>query len=148
MRHSIAGSVIFGRSTSIRRSTAIESSKQDNKPEKTDKSDKDQLDRSEENDENIDGKNAHQAHIKVELLRREVAEKEACSVLRSLCQDAAKLLPPSELSLDISDLLSGIMLLGNLCKRIGYEKDQLEIKIQKLQKEHSLELSNKDIMVW
>lgn len=84
---------------------------------------------------------------KLRLIQLEIAEKEACNVLRALCSDASMLLPPSEQALEVEDLLSGVLLLGSLCKRIGYEKEQTEKRLAIARKEHDTALADKKSLV-
>lgn len=60
---------------------------------------------------------------KLRLIQLEIAEKEACKVLRSICEENSKQFNvPIGVELEINDILTGILMLGNLCKRIGNEK--------------------------
>ncbi len=69
------------------------------------------------------------SEMKVRLVQHEIAEKEACKMIQSLCQELSCL---SHVDIggtnydDIVDLLSGILLLGNLCKRIACVKIEIE----------------------
>lgn len=90
----------------------------------------------------------NKAEAKIKLIQMEIAEKEACNVLQSLCLDAAMLLPCAEQPVvEVVDLLSGVLLLGNFCKRIGYEKESLEKRMAVLLKDHEEVLKDKKSMV-
>jgi len=67
---------------------------------------------------------------KLRLIQLEISEKEACNVLRTICQDAAKMFNMVGNEEEIRDLLSGVLILGNLCKRLGHEKVNLEKKLE------------------
>lgn len=87
------------------------------------------------------------AEAKLKLIQMEIAEKEACSLIRTLCADAAALLPASEQPIEITDLLSGVLLLGNLAKRIGYENQQLTKKVALVSHEKDVAVSEKTALV-
>eukprot|EP01039_Chlorochromonas_danica_P005210 gene5209-5741_t len=90
----------------------------------------------------------NKAEAKIKLIQMEIAEKEACNVLQSLCLDAAMLLPCAEQpAVEVVDLLSGVLLLGNFCKRIGYEKESLEKRMAGLIKDHEEVLKDKKSMI-
>lgn len=70
--------------------------------------------------------------VNLRIVQLEVAQKEACNVLKTLCQDAATKLHINSTSYEIDDILSGILVLGNLYKRIGNEKLELEKEIESM----------------
>lgn len=64
---------------------------------------------------------------RMRLIQLEIAQKEACKVLKSICEDVSKQFDiASGSDAEISDFLTGILILGNLCKRIGKEKQEKE----------------------
>ena len=69
------------------------------------------------------------------IIQLETAQKEACNVLKTLCEDAATRLNITDTVYEIDDILSGIMVLGNLYKRVGHEKIELDNKIAKMAEE-------------
>lgn len=77
------------------------------------------------------------AELKNRLVQYEIAENEACKVMRTICKDAASMFRVSWQEADIRDLLSGVLILGNLCKRIGYEKNESEAKIDEVKKQYA-----------
>ena len=67
---------------------------------------------------------------KLRYVQMEIAEKEACKLLKTLCQDAAKHLHKKESNyndnFDVQDLLTGILLLGNMSKRMAVAMETME----------------------
>lgn len=73
------------------------------------------------------------AELKVRLVQHEIAEKEACKMIQGLCQELSvtSRVEMGGTSYDnIHDLLSGILLLGNLCKRIVHAKNEMEASLE------------------
>lgn len=82
---------------------------------------------------------------KLRLIQLEISEKEACNVLRTICHDAAKMFNMTGNEAEIRDLLTGILILGNLCKRIGHEKIAVEQKLEEyLKTQGDMETKYKD----
>lgn len=75
--------------------------------------------------------------VNLRIVQLEVAQKEACNVLKTLCSDAARKLHITDTVYEIDDILSGILVLGNLYKRVGNEKLELEKEIGKMKEEFS-----------
>jgi hypothetical protein len=75
------------------------------------------------------------AELKVRVVQHEIAEKEACKMLQGLCQELSVI---SRVDVggssynEIQDLLSGILLLGNLCKRVVLAKNEIEKSLSTL----------------
>ena len=88
---------------------------------------------------NITGDRRNQKETTADLRNRvvqyEIAEKEACKVIRTICQDASTMFGVSWNDADIEDLLSGVLVLGNLCKRIGYEKNEAVARAEEVRKQ-------------
>lgn len=73
---------------------------------------------------------------RMRLVQLEIAQKEACKVLKSICEEISRLYQISIGSdPEISDFLTGILILGNLCKRIGKEKLEKDRRIESLHEE-------------
>jgi hypothetical protein len=68
---------------------------------------------------------------RLRLVQLEIAQREACKVLRSTCDETSKQYGVSVgTDMEINDFLTGILMLGNLCKRIGNIKLELEKEIE------------------
>lgn len=97
-------------------------------------------------------RNSGQAHKTLEeanlrIVQYEIAEREACKVISSMCAEAAKRLDIVDTEYEIDDILSGILVLGNLYKRVGNEKVTLEGTIVGMKNEYTTLESEKNCMV-
>lgn len=81
------------------------------------------------------------------IVQYEIAEREACKVLSTLCQEASQRLGIVDTEYEIDDKLSGILVLGNLYKRVGNEKASLESTIEKMKEEYTTLETEKNFMV-
>lgn len=81
------------------------------------------------------------------IVQYEIAEREACKVLSSMCQEASQRLGIVDTEYEIDDKLSGILVLGNLYKRVGNEKSSLESTIEKMKEEYTTLETEKNFMV-
>lgn len=98
-------------------------------------------------------KTSQRADTKLKLVQLEIAEREACQVLRNLCEEAASMLPNQTgesgcgSAGEVVDLLSGVLQLGSLCKRIGHTKEELERQLQSERRAHDKEMAEKNSLV-
>lgn len=90
-----------------------------------------------------ENKKAKSSDLKTRLIQYEIAEKEACKVMSTICKDASTMFKITWNESDIHDLLSGVLVLGNLCKRIGYEKNEAELRTEEIRKEMVIMEKNK-----
>lgn len=81
------------------------------------------------------------------LVQYEIAEREACKVISSMCVEAAKRLDIIDTEYEIDDILSGILVLGNLYKRVGNEKVTMETTIEQMKSEYNTLETEKNFMV-
>lgn len=65
-----------------------------------------------------------------------------------MCLEGSKSLGNEGTEYEIDDILSGILVLGNLYKRVGVEKAKLEETIESMKKEHATMEAEKNFMVW
>lgn len=85
--------------------------------------------------------------LNLRVVQLEVAEQEACKLILTLCQDASEKLAITDTEYVIDDVLSGILLLGNLCKRVGIEKDNLNAIVEEKNNDYLAMEAEKDTMV-
>lgn len=83
----------------------------------------------------------------VALTRMEITQKEACKVLTTLCVEGFAQLGSNDTLPEVQDILTGILLLGNICKRTANEKSNLNDKIEVLNKKHDDMEASKNSMI-
>jgi hypothetical protein len=75
---------------------------------------------------------------RLRLVQLEIGQKEACKVLKSIYDENCRLANmtlATEYEGGSNDFINGILMLGNLCKRIAIEKNELEKKNKGLKEE-------------
>ena len=80
-------------------------------------------------------KKATSNEIRLKLVQHEIAEKEAQKFIKSICDELSKTYRIPYKEEDIVDLLSGILILGNVAKRMGNDKVESESTMKKVQAE-------------
>ena len=94
----------------------------------------------------VELRNLEDANLR--LVQFVISEREACKVLAEMCQEASARLDITDTEYRIDDIMSGILILGNLYKRVGNEKIKLEAVIE-TKKEEYIELeTSKNAMVF
>ena len=81
------------------------------------------------------------------LVQYEIAEREACKAIAAMCLDGSRILGIVDTEYEIDDILSGILVLGNLYKRVGCEKSNLDSVIEEMRTEYTELETNKNFMV-
>jgi hypothetical protein len=81
------------------------------------------------------------------IVQYEIAEREACKVISSMCQEGSRRLGIENTDYAIDDILSGILVLGNIYKRIGNEQTNLQGTIEKMKNDCSTLETEKNYMV-
>jgi hypothetical protein len=81
------------------------------------------------------------------IVQYEIAEREACKLIASMCVEGSKMLSTSETEYEIDDILSGVLVLGNIYKRVGNEKNNLEALIDNQKKDYAALETDKNYMV-
>jgi hypothetical protein len=81
------------------------------------------------------------------LVQYEIAEREACNALSTMCLEASNKLNIQDTEYKIDDIMSGILMLGNLYKRVGNEKSVMEANVEKIKQEMETLEANKNLMV-
>ena len=83
-------------------------------------------------------------------MQLEISQREACKVIRALCDELSTLsnisIPPTQESSD--DLLPAVLMLGNISKRICYDKLDFEAKWQAVKAELTNLEARKTAEVW
>eukprot|EP01032_Pedospumella_encystans_P017861 gene17861-20343_t len=93
----------------------------------------------------VELRNLEDANLR--LVQFVISEREACKVLAEMCQEASARLDITDTEYRIDDIMSGILILGNLYKRVGNEKIKLEAVIE-TKKEEYVELeTSKNAMI-
>lgn len=64
-----------------------------------------------------------------------------------MCLDGSRILGIVDTEYEIDDILSGILVLGNLYKRVGCEKSNLDSVIEEMRTEYTELETNKNFMV-
>lgn len=83
----------------------------------------------------------------VRLVQLEIGQKEACNIIRKLYLEVSSSFKIEQQSIEFEDLLTGIFLLGNLCKRLGSDKKDVEDKLaEKIRDFTALDISKKEIV--
>lgn len=90
-------------------------------------------------------KSLEEANLRV--VQYEIAEREACRLIATMCQEGSKILNITGTEYEIDDILSGVLVLGNIYKRIGNEKYNLEATIDGMRKDYSTLETDKNYMV-
>lgn len=63
---------------------------------------------------------------KLKVVQYEIAEREAVKVIKTVCEEASNASNVTFNIDDIQDVMSGVLILGNLCRRICFDKQQVE----------------------
>jgi hypothetical protein len=64
-----------------------------------------------------------------------------------MCVEGSKMLSTTETEYEIDDILSGVLVLGNIYKRVGNEKNNLEALIDNQKKDYAVLETDKNYMV-
>lgn len=81
---------------------------------------------------------------RLRLIQLEIAQREACKVLKTVCEETSRQFNVTlGADIEITDFLNGILLLGNLTKRIGTQKLELLNEIASLTCQISKEKESK-----
>ena len=92
-----------------------------------------------------EARNLEDANLRI--VQYVISEREACKVIAEMCQEAAVRLEIVDTEYKIDDILSGILILGNLYKRVGNEKGRLEAIIETQKEDYRTLEESKDAMV-
>jgi hypothetical protein len=90
-------------------------------------------------------KTVEEANLRI--VQYEIAEREACKVIASMCQEGSKRLGIENTDYQIDDILSGILVLGNIYKRVGSEQTNLQGTIEKMKNDCTTLETEKNYMV-
>jgi len=92
-----------------------------------------------------EARNLEDANLRI--VQYVISEREACKVIGEMCQEASVRLEIVDTEYKIDDILSGILILGNLYKRVGNEKGRLEAIIETQKADYKMLEESKDAMV-
>jgi hypothetical protein len=84
---------------------------------------------------------------KLQCVRLEMQEKEAIMLLRRLCEEGYQTLGITN-DIEFSDVLTGLLLLANIYKRIGNAKTSTDECMKQLKNEHNINESELHKKVW
>ena len=86
--------------------------------------------------------------LNIRIVQLEINEKEACDVLTNLCQEAALTLGVSHnVEYRADDLLSGLLIIQNMYKRINTEKNNLEENKKFIEEKYQSTLYEKNLSI-